>query len=591
MAVTRIKNNQITDSTIVANAKVVDYSISASKLANNLTYGSDFTISGNLTVNGTTTTIDTINTLIEDPILVLADGQTSGSPVVDIGILGYRGTENSSFIGWKESASTFMAILSNTTVSNTTVNVTSYANFTASTITAQANLSVIGNIVGNANFSGNLAAGNILTPGIVSATANITGGNILTVGLISATGNITTAGALNGATLSLSGNVTSPLNVTGNITSGNILTPGLISATSTITSAANITGGNVLTGGLISATGNITGGNVTTGGIISSGGNIITGTNGALGIGTAAPDCEVNILANPQTVSYSITGSSTTLGTDLHISGANGSQTRIVQDAFGTGSYVAFTGRTAGGTAATPTQTLSADTLTQFTARGFSNGSLQFGNASTGRVDIVAAENFTDTSRATNVTVFTTATGAITPTAIATFSSASGLSVAGNVTLGNVVNGGANGAGNIGSATTYFNTIFGKATTAQYADLAELYSADAEYTPGTVLDFGGNHEVTLSNTSSSTRIAGVVSTNPAHLMNSVLESQYAVAVALTGRVPTRVVGTVRKGDMMVSAGNGHAQACAVPAMGTVIGKALENFDGVSGTIEIVVGRL
>jgi hypothetical protein len=252
MAVTRIKNNQITDSTIVANAKVVDYSISASKLANNLTYGSNFTVSGNLTVNGTTTTVDTINTLIQDPILVLADGQTSGAPAVDIGILGYRGNQNSSFIGWKESASTFMAILSNTTVSNTTVNVSSYANFTASTITAQANLSVIGNIVGPANFSGNITGGNILTPGLISATANITGGNILTGGLISATSTITSA---------------------ANITGANIITGGLVTAT------GNVTGGNIQTGGLVTVTGNITGGNILTGGLISAAGNISSATN------------------------------------------------------------------------------------------------------------------------------------------------------------------------------------------------------------------------------------------------------------------------------------------------------------------------
>jgi hypothetical protein len=52
-----------------------------------------------------------------------------------------------------------------------------------------------------------------------------------------------------------------------------------------------------------------------------------------------------------------------------------------------------------------------------------------------------------------------------------------------------------------------------------------------------------------------------------------------------------VVGSVSKGDMMVSAGNGRAMACATPAMGSVIGKALENFTGDQGTIEIVVGRL
>jgi hypothetical protein len=106
-----------------------------------------------------------------------------------------------------------------------------------------------------------------------------------------------------------------------------------------------------------------------------------------------------------------------------------------------------------------------------------------------------------------------------------------------------------------------------------------------------VVDFGGTCEITLSVESGSNRIAGVVSTNPAHLMNSTLESTHTAAVALSGRVPTLVIGPVRKGDMMVSAGNGHAQACATPAMGTVIGKAVEDFVGASGTIEIAVGRL
>jgi hypothetical protein len=74
-------------------------------------------------------------------------------------------------------------------------------------------------------------------------------------------------------------------------------------------------------------------------------------------------------------------------------------------------------------------------------------------------------------------------------------------------------------------------------------------------------------------------------------MNSGLQAEHRAAVALTGRVPTLVIGPVAKGDMMISAGNGWAQACVTPAMGTVIGKALKNFDGDSGIIEIVVGRL
>jgi hypothetical protein len=74
-------------------------------------------------------------------------------------------------------------------------------------------------------------------------------------------------------------------------------------------------------------------------------------------------------------------------------------------------------------------------------------------------------------------------------------------------------------------------------------------------------------------------------------MNSALEGEHVVTLALVGRVPCLVQGPVTRGAMMVSAGNGRARAETRPAMGTVIGKALESFDGEEGTIEIVVGRL
>jgi hypothetical protein len=161
----------------------------------------------------------------------------------------------------------------------------------------------------------------------------------------------------------------------------------------------------------------------------------------------------------------------------------------------------------------------------------------------------------------------------------------------GTVTAGNIVNANGNGVGNIGSSSTYFDTVFAKATSAQYADLAELYSADARYASGTVLSFGGNSEVTLTTDDSDPCVAGVVSTNPSYIMNAGIFCEFPTQVALTGRVPCRVVGTVTKGAMMVSAGNGAARAESTPGMGTVIGKALEAFDGESGIIEIVVGRL
>ena len=160
-----------------------------------------------------------------------------------------------------------------------------------------------------------------------------------------------------------------------------------------------------------------------------------------------------------------------------------------------------------------------------------------------------------------------------------------GLATAGHITTTGT------GTYDVGTSGNKFGTFYGVATSALYADLAENYAADAEYAPGTVLEFGGAMEVTASANDASRRVAGVVSTNPAYLMNSDVASEFKAAVALQGRVPCRVVGTVRKGDMMVSAGNGAARAEASPAMGSVIGKALENFDGVEGTIEVVVGRV
>jgi hypothetical protein len=149
----------------------------------------------------------------------------------------------------------------------------------------------------------------------------------------------------------------------------------------------------------------------------------------------------------------------------------------------------------------------------------------------------------------------------------------------------------ANATANIGSTSFRYNTIFGLSTSAQYADLAEKYTADADYAPGTVVMFGGSQEITLCVNDACSRVAGVVSTNPSYRMNDGLVSEHTAMVALTGRVPTSVTGTVCKGDMMVSAGNGTARAEANPEIGTVIGKALADHDGADGVIEVVVGRV
>ena len=181
-------------------------------------------------------------------------------------------------------------------------------------------------------------------------------------------------------------------------------------------------------------------------------------------------------------------------------------------------------------------------------------------------------------------------------TNITSLSTLTSLAVSGAITVnsGNgvtaLINGGTTGVGNIGSSTVTFNTVFAKATTAQYADVAERYTADAHYVSGTVISFGGDAEVTISNIDTDSKIAGIITTNPAYLMNNTLTSEFIAEVALLGRVPCLVQGTVRKGDLMVSAGNGRARAEANPKVGSVIGKALANSEG-DATIEVVVGRV
>jgi hypothetical protein len=158
-----------------------------------------------------------------------------------------------------------------------------------------------------------------------------------------------------------------------------------------------------------------------------------------------------------------------------------------------------------------------------------------------------------------------------------------------------ILNGGSNAVGNIGSSSTYFNTVFAVATTALYADLSEKYLADAEYTPGTVVEFGGPNEVTITTQNHSTQIAGVVSTNPAYQMNSGLTGEFVADIGLIGRVPCQVVGTINKGDRLVSSDQpGVAQALDSNNYqpGCIIGKALEHYNSTNvGIIEIAVGRV
>jgi hypothetical protein len=134
--------------------------------------------------------------------------------------------------------------------------------------------------------------------------------------------------------------------------------------------------------------------------------------------------------------------------------------------------------------------------------------------------------------------------------------------------------------------------MYGTAAKARYADLAENYAADQKYEPGTVLMIGGEQEVTLAKGEGTRKVAGVVSTNPAYHMNMGLETEFPVALALQGRVPCKVIGKVSKGDMMVvSMVPGVAMSSEDPKAGSIIGKALADYDGDRvGVIEVLVGK-
>lgn len=273
-----------------------------------------------------------------------------------------------------------------------------------------------------------------------------------------------------------------------------------------------------------------------------------------------------------------------------------------------TAATVSATGNITGGnisTAGTITATGNIVTTGSFIGN-FTGTNVNFANVTLGNIINVNSSGTGNIGNSTgyfnsgffqNLTGFTSATG-------------NTISVTGNVSAGNaivagsisvnssglpsaIINTGSNGAGNIGSSTTYFNTAFIKATSAQYADVAEMYVSDTTYTPGTVLIFGGTHEVSASSHNHSTAIAGVVSENPSHLMNSGLQGKHVVAVALLGRVPCQVQGIIRKGDLLVSSDTAGVAQRLDPAQyrpGCVIGKALadHNSDQV-GKIEIAVG--
>ena len=527
-------------------------------------------------------------------------------------------------------------------------------NITGNLTVPGSNTQVLFNANGNAGaaagFTYNSGSNTMTVLGVVSSQGNVIGGNVTTAGIVSAAGNVTgsyifgNGSQLTGIAASSYGNAnvvanlaalsSNPVSTTGNVTAGNLITSGIVSAgnfvgagagTPTITSSANLdlsVVGAVRVSGSVSATANVTGnyifgngsqltgiatssygdsnvvtllsnlganavsttGNVTGSYIFGNGSQltgIATSSYGDANVVTLLSNLGANAVSTTGTVTAgNVTGGNLATGGNVTITGAgrlvaegiyrtnysfsslalnDGSEyfsgtTRIVVFS-GTGGTV-YMPNVGGGSATTALQEycfINRCSGTISVRYGIGGGNI--GSIPTGATGVITAS-------AANVT-------SASDWALSVGFNGSTVSVTGNVTG---------------------NYFIGTATSAQYADIAENYTSDNNYEPGTVLEFGGSAEVTLA-TDETPRVAGVVSTLPAHLMNSMLTGEHTVAVALLGRVPCKVQGPVAKGDMLISAGGGYARAKQNPITGTVIGKALEALPGNHGVIEVVVGRL
>lgn len=189
-----------------------------------------------------------------------------------------------------------------------------------------------------------------------------------------------------------------------------------------------------------------------------------------------------------------------------------------------------------------------------------------------------------------NVSGLLTASGGMNVTSSASFSG--GLSITGGLSMSSAITTTGNGTYNIGTNANKFGIVYATAQTALYADLAENYISDMDAEPHAIMVIGGNEEVTVSTVSHDPRVIGVLSENPAYLMNTAIDD-LGSAIALTGRVPVRVKGPIARGDCVVSsdiAGVGEKLDMYRYTPGCIVGKALHAIlDNTIQTIEVVIG--
>jgi hypothetical protein len=467
----------------------------------------------------------------------------------------YDGTDKYGFLGWQNTTGSLVYLddvtdTSNVITAGTFGNVQFGQLLLSNTTAATSNVTGALQVRGGVGIAGNLFAthaniSNLSVTGYHVGNMNFAGGDTI---FINGSPVQTAATAFNGGTVGLA-------------TTFACTTP----STSTVTGAVVVAGGMGVAGNVFMTNLSITnGGNVRAniqGNIFTAAQPRITSLGTLTSLSMSGTITALNINPNTNTT-YSL-GSSTNnrwskLWTfDIDMSGSL------------TGGAVNSTGGTHTGNLAINTSGAAALTTTTAVAELFNDG------ATTVRIGAGGVTEFDNGTQSTSTT-----TGAVVIQG--------GLGIGGNVNVGGRVNadsininngellvdGAANISGNVftagwiiptsnvsqnlGSSTQWWNTFYGVSTQAQYADLAEKYAADNEYQPGTVVVFGGEQEITVTNTFADVRVAGVISSNPAYLMNA---AATGLPVALRGRVPVQVLGAVSKGDLLVtSAQAGFAQS-------------------------------
>ena len=615
-------------------------------VAGDKTFSNDLVVSGNLTVSGTQTIINSTTASLADSIIEL-NRDATGSPSENAGLQVNRGSSADVLFRWNETddvweytndGSTYYDINDQTLIRGYFSGGTgiTYSGGTISTNDGAIVHDSLSGFVANEHIdhSGvSVVAGDGLIGGgdiTTSRTINVDAGYGITVnandielsnsdvkGLFSASGDLSYSDGVFSFTQRTDAEVRGLFSASGDISYNS--TTGEFSFTNDAGDIESVTAGDGLTGG--GSSGGVTL-NIGAGtGITVNANDVALSTSGvtAATYGDADSVSQVAVdaygrVTSASSVDISIAASQVSSGTlasarlpDLTVADFGGAAIQTGSEGFSDSDSVlmtaaavndriqafgyttnvgditgvtAGTGLSGGGSSGSVTLNVSGLTVAEFAGGAIQTGAESFSDSDTVLMTAAAVQDKILSYG------YSTTTGDITGVTAGTNLNGGGSSGGVTLNLDTALTGMASASF---SGTVTANLFDGTATSARYADLAEKYKADDIYEPGTVVCFGGEHEVTACEKDACHSVAGVISTDPAYMMNSEADGQY---VALCGRVPCKVVGTVNKGDLLVSSEvKGHAKADNDAAPGRIIGKAIGSSDSGEAVIEVLVNLM